>query len=144
MKKMLMIVLSALVISVAIFLGYRQLNKAETYIEITYKELEEKIQSKDKFVLFIGKQDCSHCQKYKTTVNKVVEEYKVEIFHIDISKLTTEELAYITSHFPFTGTPTTLVIENGKEYKRQICRIDGAKSYEYTVNRLKKAGIIKE
>ena len=144
MKKMVLIIISALIISILIFLGYRQFTKEKTYIEITYQELVEKIESKEKFVLFIGKQDCSHCQKYKSTINKVVEEYDVEIFHIDISKITTEELAYINSRFPFTGTPTTIVIENGKEYKRQLCRIDGAKSYEYTVKRLKKAGIIEE
>ena len=144
MKKMFMIILSALIISVVIFFGYRYFTTPKKYTEISYLELKEKIESKEKFVLFIGKQDCSHCQKYKTTINKVVEEYKVEIYHIDLSKLTAEEIAYISSRFPFSGTPTTIIVENGKEYKRQICRIDGAKSFDYTVSRLKKAGIIEE
>ena len=51
--------------------------------QITYQELVEKIESKEKFVLFIGKQDCSHCQKYKSTINKVVEEYDVEIAFLE-------------------------------------------------------------
>ena len=87
MKKMLMLILSALVISVIIFLGYRHFTKVETYTELSYSELKSKIESDGKFVLFIGKEDCSHCQKYKSTINKVVEEHDVTIYHVDISKL---------------------------------------------------------
>ena len=51
MKKMLMLILSALVISVIIFLGYRHFTKVETYTELSYSELKSKIESDGKFVL---------------------------------------------------------------------------------------------
>lgn len=125
------------------FLVYKNFNnKLNSYITISYDELYSKINSNEKFVLFIGSNDCSHCTKFKGTLNKIVKDYNVEIFYIDISTLTKVQYAYLNSHFPFSGTPTTIVIENGTEYKRQSCRIDGAKNYDYTVNRLKKAGII--
>lgn len=143
MKKFFIGALIVVVLSALGFLIYNKFNgKLTSYITVTYNELEEKINSGEKFVLFIGSEECSHCQKYKGTLNRVVKDYNVEIFYIDISLLTAEQFAYLNSHFPFTGTPTTIVIENGTEYQRQSCRIDGAKSYEYTVNRLKKAGIL--
>ena len=115
----------------------------KTYIEINYKTLVKKIEKKKDFVLFIGSEQCSHCQKYKKTINRVVEDYKIKVYYIDIIKLSEEENAYISAHFPYSGTPATLVIKEGKEYERQACRIEGAKDYNYTVERLKKAGIIK-
>ena len=81
---------------------------------------------------------------FKSTITRVVEDYNIKVYYIDISELNDEEHAYLNSHFPFNGTPTTIVVENGKEYKRQICRIEGAKNYDYVVERLKKAEIIKE
>ena len=143
MKKLFIGIVIAISLFALGFLFYSKFNKKLTeYISITYSELEEKINSGEKFVLFIGSEKCSHCQKYKGTLNRIVKDYNIEIFYIDISLLTSEQFAYLNSHFPFTGTPTTIVIEKGTEYKRQSCRIDGAKSYEFTVKRLKKAGIL--
>ena len=144
-KNILIILLVVLLTAGIIFGGYKLFfNKINTYETIGYTELVEKIDSNEMFVLFIGSKKCSHCTTYKNTLNRVVSDYQIYVYYIDVSTLTSEEYAYINAHFPFTGTPTTLVIKDGKEYKRQICRIEGAKSYEYTVERLKKAGIIEE
>lgn len=143
MKKWFLIILAIIVLGALGYFIYTNFSgKLTSYIQISYEEFEEKVNSDEKFVLFIGSESCSHCQTYKGTLNRVVKDYNVEIYYIDISSLTNEQFAYLNSHFPFTGTPTTIVIENGKEYERHSCRIDGAKSYDYTIARLKKAGIL--
>lgn len=142
----ILIIALAIILLVLLTLGVYVLffNGVKTYKEISYNELTEKMDSNEKFVLFIGSNTCSHCNMFKVIVNDVVKDYHVDINYIDIGKLNEEEYAYINSRFPFTGTPTTVVVENGKEYERQTCRIEGSKSYDYVVGRLKKSGIIKE
>lgn len=115
----------------------------KTYKEITYKEYRELVESNKKFVLFIGSSTCSHCTTYKKTLNRVIEDYHINIYYIDLSKLEETESANISSKFPFSATPTTIVIENGEEYERAKTRIKGARNYDYTVKKLKNAKIIK-
>lgn len=144
MKKNILLILGMTLILIGcLSLLLPKLLVPKTYKEINYKTLVNKLDKQEDFVLFIGSEQCSHCQKYKKTINRVVEDYKIKVYYIDILKLTEEENAYISAHFPYSGTPTTLVIKNGIEYERQACRIEGAKDYDYTVKRLKKAGIIK-
>lgn len=113
------------------------------YKEVSYKEFDQMIKSKDSFVLVIGSSECSHCVDYKLTMKDVVKKYKVTIHYIDISKLNSKELAKLRNKFSFTGTPTTIFVEDGKEKDAQFNRINGAKDYETIVNRLKKNGYIK-
>lgn len=145
LKKVIIIILS-IVLLIGIGLGVYKLffNGLTTYKEISYKDVVDKIASNDKFTLFIGSAKCTHCLTYKRTLNRVISDYNIEVYYIDNSKLSDTERAYLNSHIPFTATPTIVVIDKGTEYKRQSCRIEGAKSYEYTVGRLIKAGIIKE
>lgn len=145
LKKIIIIALS-IVLLLGLAFGIYKLffERYTTYVTVSYEDVIKKIDNKEKFVLFVGSEKCSHCTTYKGTLNRVISKYNIEIDYIDISKLTDTEYAYLNAHFPFSGTPTTMIIDNGVEYNRQSCRIEGAKSYEYTVERLKRAGIIKE
>ena len=146
-KMPIILIITIVIILLFVCIIYKCVNLSKnktTYIEINYNELIEKTEAGKRFALFIGSEDCPHCQKYKTTLNKVISDYNITVYYIDISKLDEKEFAYLNSHYPFTGTPVTIIIENGNEYKRQICRIDGAKNYTYVVKKLKKAEITKE
>lgn len=143
-KKVIIILLSLILISLLTIIVYKSFSKPKTYIEINFNKLQKKVTNEEDFILFIGSETCSHCSKYKKTINRVIEDYKIYVYYIDISKLEDSEYAYLNSHFPFSGTPTTLVVKDGKIYEPQICSIKGAQSYDYTINKFKKAGIIKE
>ncbi|MEG2011310.1 MAG: thioredoxin family protein [Bacilli bacterium] len=136
----LLIIVCTLIIGGGIY--YMLLPK--TYNEINFKEYQKLIENNKKFVLFIGSSECSHCHMFTKTVNRIVKEKHVRINYIDISKLSKKEYANINSHFPSSGTPTTVVTKNGKEYKREKTRIEGNMNFTYSVNKLKNAGIIKE
>lgn len=140
-KGILIALLSFAIIIVAFLIYYISLPKE--YIQINYNEYKTLVESDEKFVLFIGSSSCSHCTTFKKTINRVVKDYHIKVYYIDINTLEEEEHAHIYSHFPYKGTPTTVVIKDGEEYKRDKTRIKGAASYEETVKKLKNAGIIK-
>jgi predicted bacteriocin transport accessory protein len=120
--------------------------KIKTYKRINYTELNKLINSGERFILFIGSDSCSHCTIFKGTVDEVVEDYGVIVNYIDVSKLTSEEYAFLNAHLSFSGTPTTVLIDSGKESveKRVLTKIRGSKSYDEFTNILKTYKFIKE
>lgn len=117
-------------------------NKLTTYEEKNYEELMTMFQEKQSFVLFIGSSECSHCALYKETLNEVIKKYQVHITYIDVSKLSQEENNKLKAIVNYTGTPTTVFIENGVETS-MYDRIDGNKPMDKVVEKLKKQGYIK-
>ncbi len=141
-SKTFLIIASVLIILIAIgislFLIFNP--RLKTYKTINYNDLQELIDSGDKFVLFIGSESCSHCTIFKVTVNEVVSDYNIIVNYIDIGKLSDEEYAYLNSHLSFNGTPTTVLIDSGDEdvENRVLTKIRGSKSYsEFTSELLK-------
>ncbi len=115
----------------------------KTYDEISYTQLNEMLDDKQDFILFIGSETCSACSAYKVTINKIVEKYGVDIKYLDISKLNEEEDSEFTSNFAFSGTPTTIFITDGEE-KDTYNRINGNEKYSKTIEKIKENGYIKE
>ncbi len=115
----------------------------KTYDEITYDDLNSMLEDKESFVLFIGSATCTHCDAYKVTINKVIEDYDVDIKYIDISKLSDSEVSSLQAKFPFSGTPTTVFVEKGEE-ESTFNRIEGEASYSEVVDALKENEYIKE
>ena len=101
------------------------------------------LEDKESFVLFIGSATCTHCDAYKVTINKVIEDYDVDIKYIDISKLSDSEVSSLQAKFPFSGTPTTVFVEKGEE-ESTFNRIEGEASYSEVVDALKENEYIKE
>ncbi len=114
-----------------------------TYEEISYDKLNNMIEAKDDFILFIGSESCSACSSYKITLNKVIKKYHTDIKYLDISKLSDKESSELQARFPFSGTPTTIFITNGKE-QNTYNRINGSEKYSNIVKKLTKNGYIKE
>lgn len=136
MKKILtMITMLFLVI------GLTGCSKFTTYTELTYTELEEKLNNKDSFVLVLGSSTCSACAMYKETMEKVITDKQVEVFYIALDKLGDEDYSKVYSKFLVLSTPTTVFIKDGVE-TTTYDRIIGAAGYTEVVNNLKKHGII--
>ena len=62
---------------------------------------------------------------------------------MDIDKLSDEEYSDLLANFYFTGTPTTVFVENGKE-KDTNERIEGSQKFSRVVEKLQENGYIKE
>lgn len=118
-------------------------SKLTTYEEIEYDEFIEKIENKDDFILFIGSSTCQHCDAFKETVKSVVKKYQIKIYYIDIHKFTEQQSNKFKTYINFSSTPTTVFIYNGIE-KTTYNRINGNLSYDKVIDKLTKAGFIKE
>lgn len=136
-----------IILTAGIIIGPKYISgkKNRTYIEINIEELKTKLEKKDSFILFIGAKWCPHCQDFKITANKIVNDYEIDIYHIDIADMEEEDKNFLKVALKFSGSlPTTISIVDGEEYNRTSTRIEGALPYKETVSRLKKAGFIKE
>lgn len=113
-----------------------------TYDEIDYKELNNMLDDKKSFILFIGSSTCSACAAYEGTLNSVIKDYGTDVKYIDLSKLSSSEEASLTSEFPITGTPTTVFIEKGDEEDTHN-RIVGIAKKSKIIDKFKENGYIK-
>lgn len=117
--------------------------KMKGYTELSFDDLQLKLGNKDSFVLVIGSETCSACASYKTTMESVIKDKQVEIFYLDLNKLTSEQDAKIYSKYVVTSTPTTIFIKEGIETSTYD-RIIGAANYSEIVENLEKQGFLGE
>jgi predicted bacteriocin transport accessory protein len=98
------------------------------YIKLTMEQVEEKLDNKEDFALFIGAHDCVYCQDFKSVVNKYIDSTGKMIYYIDIHDTSdssidnkvlvewAERLQDIDTR-DFDGslsTPTVVVIRSGE------------------------------
>lgn len=128
-------------------------NKTKNHIkEIDYKEYTEIIQKDEYSVILLTQPTCSHCVNYKPYVNYVADEYKLEIYNIDLTKLSLEEYTAIHDKYraikdevdsennPAIPTPVTLIVRNGEEVTSTLGNI-GQNGF---TRLLKNNGVIKD
>lgn len=141
MKNIKYLLQVCLVLCLIITVGCKK--KVTTYIEITYDEFKQMIENKESFPLFVGSNQCSHCDDYKITLNEFIKDYHVKVYYIDIAKMEKEQYNEFVTYVNFGGsTPTTVFITDGVE-KTTYNRIVGALSYSKIESKFEKAGYIK-
>ena len=102
---------------------------ADKFTKLTMKEVREKLDNGDDFVLFIGAHDCVYCNEFKTVVNKYVGSTENMIFYIDIhdDSDTSIDAKYLVEWAEMLGnietrdfdgknlsTPTVVVVRDGE------------------------------
>ena len=85
------------------------------FTEITYSEYEEKMNTEAPFLVVVVRDGCGYCGMYEAILEEVAGEYKIPIYYINMSNLSSEEYTALgTSNSYFKknqgkwGTPTTL------------------------------------
>ncbi len=111
------------------------------YTELSYTDLESKLNNKDSFVLLIGSDTCSACTIYKETMQEVMKDTNVEIFYVNLNALSNKDYSKIYSKFVVNSTPTTIFISEGEETSTYD-RIVGAANYDKVISSLEKHGYI--
>lgn len=132
---MIGIAIIVLLIAIVIFFATRK-----NLISLNYTTYETKLENKDSFILYLGAKDCSHCQTFRPTLEKIMRKYRLEIFYLDVSTLTKEEYAKVENKTHLKGTPTVVFIEQGK--LRTSPRIQGEMPYYEAVEIFKESGYI--
>ena len=146
MKKSKIIFIVALVIFI-ILLGVLIINKSknnensDNFKEVSFREVKDMFDNKEDFVLCITQTTCSHCATFKPKLEKLANEYDIEIYYMEADLLSKEEQEELPKYVNYRGTPVTVFIKNGEE-KTVATRISGDISYEKAVEKFKDNGFI--
>ena len=121
----------------------RNYNEKNLYAEVNAKQFIDLFNGKEKVFLVIGQTQCPHCINYKKVINKVLFNYKADIYYLEFDLLTTiDKQAIIDLDASLQGlaTPYTMITENGKI----LDSIDGATTYPLLLEKLQEHNFIKE
>ena len=117
----------------------------KTMHTIDYETLANKFKNKETFVLYLGSSQCSHCMEFKPTLEKVIADQKLDVYYIDLAKVSENQYREIGVKTGLEGTPTIVYVEKGNVDKIDLKkRIVGTKSEEDTIDYFKEIGVIKD
>lgn len=151
MKKKIIIASAIAVVTIAIIsliyastiLHGKEVNEDKHLVELTFEELQQKVDNKETFILLISQTTCSHCMEYKPILKSVLAKYDITAYVIELDTLSTEDKGRLKDIANVSGTPNTIFIEEGTE-KNTSQRLSGEVTESKLVNRLKALGYIKE
>jgi len=133
--------LKALVLILGIFLLTGCNQETGKLDVITLNEYKDLLANKESFVIEQWGTSCVHCSGLKPKLQKLTEEYNIEIKTIDLDKLTTEERKELENITGTLATPVIMFYKEGQE-KSIKTRIIGDVTYEKLINKFKDNGII--
>ncbi len=126
----------------SIVLNKKEQDLSKYLVELSYKELKNKLDKKDSFILVITRTDCSHCAVFKPKLKEVLSQNNIIAYEIATDKLSTNEKAEFNDIANISGTPTTIFIVDGEE-ATTTNRLIGDVTTEKIINKLKSQGYIK-
>ena len=126
----------------SIVLNKKEQDLSKYLVELSYKELKNKLDKKDSFILVITRTDCSHCAVFKPKLKEVLSQNNIIAYEIATDKLETNEKAEFNDIANISGTPTTIFIVDGEE-ATTTNRLIGDVTTEKIINKLKSQGYIK-
>lgn len=123
------------------------IDEIDNYISnINYDDFKNLLNSTNKNVILIGKDDCKYCSDVIMALNPIIINYNININYLninsldsDIAKKVQEDISKLGYKDGFT-TPITLITENNKLLDYVI----GASNSEYFIDIFKENGIIKQ
>ncbi len=136
--KYLVLVFSILIL----FTGCEQ-NSNGYLKDLSFKELQNKIDNKEEFFFVVTQDGCSHCENFLPVLEKVLNEYKVVGYNLNTTNMSEDENKKFDELFDVGGTPTTIFIKDGTEVSL-LQRINGETTDTKLIQRLKNNGYIKE
>lgn len=110
--------------------------------EISYSDLEKKLENKESFILEIVQEGCHNCESFAPKFDKILKKHKLTAVSLNRSKLSDINSKKLDNLYNITGTPTVIFIENGEE-PSILRRIIGDVENELITSKLKTAGYIK-
>lgn len=105
--------------------------------EITVKEVKEKIDKKESFILYTKQTDCEHCKAFTPRFASALKEFKQEAFVVNLTNLSDEDKQEYEKLTGVEGTPTVLFYKDGA---KSLITIDGEQPKERIKSKLKSAG----
>ena len=114
------------------------------YTEISYSDLNKKVENNETFALFIGKTSCTACDTFKGVLNDLyAKEYAKEatIYYIDLDNLSDSEKVEFQSKYYYDATPTVTIIVEGKF--SSLNSVTGSDKYNEMISKMIDKGLLK-
>ena len=141
---LVIVLVVVLIIGTILFIVLANNSKTEFVKLIDINQFKEKIDNKDRFILVITQEGCTHCKSYIPTITKIGREHNITFYEMDEKKWSDEDTKYFKSLANFDGsTPTTFFFENGEE-KSTMNRLSGNVPEYRVIEKLKAVGYINE
>ena len=122
--------------------GIIDTSSADYLINISFPKFQEFLkEEKTKYVVLIGSSDCSYCDRVKTTLGQISNQYRIIIYYLNASanleaiSKKVEELGVETG----LSTPFLLIFEKGKALDYVV----GPTTKELYVEKLTEMGVIR-
>ncbi|MBR3161213.1 MAG: thioredoxin family protein [Bacilli bacterium] len=145
-NKTIIYIIAIIVIIITAFLLINSINNNNSnnsLKELNYKEITEKLNNKDSFVLVISRTTCSHCVDYKPKLKNIADEHSIDIYYVDYDTESKKNQEKLFEKFDLDGsTPITIFIKKGKQ-TNIFDRIEGDVSKNKVVKKLKELKYIK-
>jgi len=116
-------------------------NKNIGLIEIDFDTLNKMVENKKTFMLEVMQDGCSACEDFTPRFIKILNEYELKAYSINLSKLSNSEKDAFDEIANISGTPNVIFLEDGKE-QSLLTRISGSISNERIIRKLKSNGYI--
>lgn len=110
---------------------------------ITYENLKSSLNKNEKKIVMLGTEWCGWCTYQKTILKYLVYKYNIEINYLNLENLSEDDktdLANLHESLASFGTPTFIIIENGKVTVVET----GARGTKSMIELLKNNGFINE
>ena len=107
--------------------------------EITIDKLNQKLNSDERFVLLLGRPDCSHCVAFKPIITKVANDKNIDVYYLNVDTIETlEDWESIWGLVEQEGTPTVAVIEK----QQLVLSSAGELTEDQLIEFLEEAGVL--
>jgi len=146
MKNKYLILISSIIFILIIIIIFLNLinNNKEVYLkEINYLEYAELVNTNKTFILYVKQTNCNHCKSFTPKFSSVLEKNEIEAFSLNLTDMENDERNLFINELSVDSTPTVLFFKDGIELG-SYSRIEGSKSEDYVVKKLKLNGYIEE
>ncbi|MBE6139534.1 MAG: hypothetical protein E7174_03460 [Firmicutes bacterium] len=125
---------------------FKFIDQIDSFVaNINLDEFNNLLNSNEKNIIIIGKDDCKYCEEVSKTLNDIAINYDIKVNYINIGKfdsnisIQVEEILLELGYIDGFTTPITLIIENNKLLDYVI----GASNEQYFIDIFTENGIIK-
>ncbi len=140
-EKIILLVIIGCLLLLLIGGGIYKYNQNKYVKDLNLEEVKEKISNKDRFILYIKKDKCSACEAFSPKFKKVLAQYEIVVYSINLSKIDDDERDKFNELITgVDATPTVIFYENGVDVG---ARFVGTRDKDYIVSKLKDLGYIK-
>lgn len=123
MKKLLVLIISILLISVIAIVLYTRMFKVEKplYTKINTEQIENMKKEKKDFVVYLYQDNCAGCKRMKPIINEYIKETNSDIYAVDVNN--SDDVKYLSNVLQVKKTPTFVFYKNGEESDREVGQI---------------------